>query len=69
MVCWKKSKKGSTGGQRMRGLFFVCFWVYIMRYQWGLGGDPQKKSETGKIVDGKKSSWYFLVGEFESLAT
>ena len=49
----------------MRGLFFVCFWVYIVRYQWGLGGDPQKKSETGKCRSAGNNSWYFLVGEFE----
>ena len=33
----------------MRDILLVCFLVYIVRYQWGLGGNPQKKAETGKL--------------------
>ena len=44
----------------MRDLLFVCFLVYIVRYQWGLGGNPQKKAETGPSrVDRRKQ----LIGE------
>ena len=50
----------------MRDLLFVYFLVYIVRYQWGLGGNPQKKAETGKCRSAGNNSWYFLVGEFES---
>ena len=66
MVSWKNSKKGSTGGQRMRDLLFVYFLVYIARYQWGLGATRKKRLKQANVRRTKVRRWYFLVGEFES---
>ena len=37
----QKREHGGAAYAGMRGLFFVCFWVYIVRYQWGLGGNTR----------------------------